>query len=137
MAKKLGSKLPKRKGEFTFRGKTLEQLQALSLEEFTELLTARERRSIRRGFNDHQKDVMQQVKDGASNVRTHYRNVIILPDMVGKTVSVYNGKSFLDFEIQPEMIGHRFGEFALSRSKVSHGSAGVGATRSSRFVPLK
>lgn len=137
MAKKMGSKLPKRKGEYTYRGKTIEQLQTLSLEEFSELLTSKERRSIKRGFNEHQKDVMQQLKDGKDNIRTHYRNVIILPDMVGKKISVYNGKSFLDIEIQPEMIGHRLGEFALSRSRVSHGSAGVGATRSSRFVPLK
>lgn len=137
MAKKIGSRLPKRKGEYTYRGKTIEQLQAMSLEDFSELLTSKERRSIKRGFNDHQKNVIQELKDNKNNVRTHYRNLIIFPSMIGKKVSIYNGKTFNEIEIQPEMIGHRFGEFALSRSKVSHGSAGVGATRSSRFVPLK
>ena len=70
-------------------------------------------------------------------VRTHTRGMIILPEMVGKVVSVYDGKKFVDIDIQPEMVAHRFGEFAPTRGRVSHGSAGVGATRSSKFVPLK
>ena len=82
MAKKIGSKLPKRKGEFTYRGKTLEQLQAMNLEEFRELLTSKERRSIKRGFNEHQKDVMQELKDGKDKIRTHYRNIIIFPEIM-------------------------------------------------------
>ena len=80
---------------------------------------------------------MQQFRDGKDNVRTHHRDIIIFPEMIGKSIEVYNGKTFVAVEVQPEMIGHRFGEFAPTRPKVSHGSAGVGATRSSRFVPLK
>ncbi|WP_135613096.1 30S ribosomal protein S19 [Methanococcoides sp. AM1] len=137
MAKKSTSRLPKRKGEFTFRGLTVEKLQQLSFEEFAELLPAKERRSIRRGLSDKQKDILQQFKDGKENVRTHYRNMIIYPEMVGRTIEVYNGKTFVATEIMPEMIGHRFGEFSPTRNRVSHGSAGVGATRSSKFVPLK
>ncbi|NOR47931.1 MAG: 30S ribosomal protein S19 [Methanosarcinaceae archaeon] len=137
MARKSTTRLPKRKGEFTYRGKTIEELQKLSPEEFAEMLPSRERRSLRRGLTDGQKNVMQQFIDGKDKIRTHYRNIIIMPYMIGKSFELYNGKSFLAVEIQPEMIGHRFGEFALTRNRVSHGSAGVGATRSSKFVPLK
>ncbi|HJH32036.1 MAG TPA: 30S ribosomal protein S19 [Methanosarcinaceae archaeon] len=137
MARKSTTRLPKRKGEFTYRGKTIEQLQKLSAEEFAEMLPSRERRSLKRGLTDGQKNVMQQFIDGKDRIRTHYRNIIIMPYMIGKNFEVYNGKTFVKVEIQPEMIGHRFGEFALTRNRVSHGSAGVGATRSSKFVPLK
>ncbi|MDP2216346.1 MAG: 30S ribosomal protein S19 [Methanolobus sp.] len=137
MAKKTSSKLPKRKGEYTYRGKTVEELRSLSIEEFSEMLPARERRTILRGLSEGKKDVMQQLRDGKDSLRTHHRDIIIFPDMVGKNIEVYNGKTFMAFEVQPEMIGHRFGEFAPTRPKVSHGSAGVGATRSSKFVPLK
>ncbi|MCQ1535511.1 30S ribosomal protein S19 [Methanosarcina sp. KYL-1] len=136
MAKKVASRLPKRKGEYTYRGKTVAELQELSLEEFAELLPARERRSIKRGFSEEQKKVLHGFKEG-KNVRTHRRDMVILPEMLGQTVEIYNGKEFVSVELQPEMVGHRFGEFAPTRSKVNHGSAGVGATRSSKFVPLK
>lgn len=130
------SRLPKRKGEFTYRGKTIAELQTLSIEEFAQLLPSRERRSILRGLTELQKIVLADIRAG-KEVRTHTRTMIILPEMVGKTVSVYDGKKFVNIEIQPEMVAHRFGEFAPTRSRVSHGSAGVGATRSSKFVPLK
>ena len=70
-------------------------------------------------------------------VRTHLRDMIVLPEMVGKTIEIYNGKTFNRVEIMPEMVGHYLGEYSLTRGRVSHGSAGVGATRSSKFVPLK
>lgn len=136
MVKKSSSRLPKRKGEYTYRGKTVSELQELSLEEFAELLPSRERRSIKRGFTEGQKKVLHEFKEG-KNVKTHHRDMIILPEMIGQTIEIHNGKSFVSVELQPEMVGHRFGEFAPTRSRVSHGSAGVGATRSSRFVPLK
>jgi small subunit ribosomal protein S19 len=136
MVKKSSSRLPKRKGEFTYRGKTVSELQELSLEEFAELLPSRERRSVKRGFTEGQKKVLHEFKEG-KNVRTHHRDLIILPEMIGQTIEIHNGKQFVSVELQPEMVGHRFGEFAPTRSKVSHGSAGVGATRSSKFVPLK
>jgi small subunit ribosomal protein S19 len=136
MVKKSASRLPKRKGEYTYRGKIISELQELSLEEFAELLPSRERRSIKRGFTDGQKKVLHDFKEG-KKVRTHHRDMVILPEMVGKAIEIHNGKQFVSVDLQPEMIGHRFGEFAPTRSKVTHGSAGVGATRSSKFVPLK
>lgn len=136
MAKKSSSKLPKRKGEYTYRGKTVPELQEMSLEEFAELLPSRERRSIKRGYTEGQKKVLHDFKEG-KKVRTHHRDMIVLPEMVGQIIEIHNGKQFVSVDLQPEMIGHRFGEFAPTRVKVTHGSAGVGATRSSKFVPLK
>lgn len=136
MAKKSKTRLPRRKGEFTYRGKTLEELMKMSLEEFAELLPARQRRSIKRGFSEDEKKLINKIINDRP-VRTHLRHTIILPEMVGKKISVYNGKEFISFEVQPEMLGHRLGEYAHTRKMVKHGSAGVGATRSSKFVPLK
>ena len=130
------SRLPKRKGEFTYRGKTIEELQKLNINEFSELLPSRERRSIKRSFEKIYHKIYEDVIND-KDVKTHYRMIIILPSFIGKKISVYDGKKFVSLSITPEMIGHRIGEFALTRQKVSHGSAGVGATRSSKFVPLK
>jgi small subunit ribosomal protein S19 len=136
MVKKSASKLPKRKGEYTYRGRTVPELQGMNLEEFAEFLPSRERRSIKRGYTDGQKKVMHDFKEG-KKIRTHHRDMIVLPEMIGQTIEIHNGKQFVSVDLQPEMIGHRFGEFAPTRAKVNHGSAGVGATRSSKFVPLK
>ena len=136
MAKKAGSKLPKRKEEFLYRGRKMADLAKLSIEELAGLFPARQRRSIKRGLAKENKKLLANLKNKDS-VRTHIRNMIILPDMVGKSIEIYNGKSFEKVEVMPEMIGHYFGEFAMTRSRVQHGAAGVGATRSSKYVPLK
>ena len=136
MAKKAGSKLPKRKEEFLYRGRKVADLAKLSIEELAALLPARQRRSINRGLVKENKNLLASLKKKDS-VRTHIRNMIVMPDMVGKSLEIYNGKSFEKVEVMPEMIGHFFGEFALTRGRVQHGAAGVGATRSSKYVPLK
>ena len=136
MAKKAGSKLPKRKEEFLYRGRKVADLAKLSIEELAGLLPARQRRSIKRGLAKENKKLLASLKNKDS-VRTHIRNMIIMPDMVGKNLEIYNGKSFEKVEVMPEMIGHFFGEFSLTRGRVQHGAAGVGATRSSKYVPLK
>jgi small subunit ribosomal protein S19 len=136
LAKKAGSKLPKRKEEFLYRGRKISDLAKLSIEELAGLLPSRQRRSIKRGVTKEHKKVLAALKNKDS-VRTHIRDMIILPEMVGKTLEIYNGKSFEKVEVMPEMIGHFFGEFALTRGRVQHGAAGVGATRSSKYVPLK
>ena len=136
MARKSGSRLPKRKEEFTYRGLKTEDLNKLSTEEFMELLPSRQRRRLKRGLTKDHKRLLSRVKD-REVVRTHLRDMIVLPEMVGKTIEIYNGKAFNRVEIIPEMVGHYLGEYSLTRGRVSHGSAGVGATRSSKFVPLK
>jgi small subunit ribosomal protein S19 len=137
MAKKSSTKLPKRKGEFTYRGKTLQDLKRLSLEEFAELLPARQRRTINRGLGDEHKKILNRINEGDTTIKTHLRDMIILPVMVGLNLEIHNGKSFEKVEVIPEMLGHYFGEYSFTRKRVSHGSAGVGATKSSKFVPLK
>lgn len=122
--------------EFTFRGKTLEELKKMNLNNFAELLDARGRRKIKRGLRDNEKKILQDLEDSDS-ARTHERNMIVVPEMVGKTVEVYNGQDFVPVEIQEEMLGHYLGEFAKTRKEVSHSAPGLGATRSSKHVPLK
>ncbi|NYT01536.1 MAG: 30S ribosomal protein S19 [Methanosarcinales archaeon] len=136
MAKKSASKLPKRKEEFTYRGYKTADLVKMSAEEVIALLPARQRRTLKRGLSKEHKKFQTRFK-AKDSARTHLRDMIVLPEMVGKKVEIHNGKGFEKVEIIPEMIGHYFGEFALSRGRVSHGAAGVGATRSSKFVPLK
>ena len=132
-----------REGEFTYRGHTLDELQEMDVEEVAELLPARQRRSIRRGLSpEHQKlKEKAEARDAdatADNpIRTHLRDMPILPSFVGKTFALHTGNSFERVEVKPEMIGHYLGEFQLTRSSVEHGQAGIGATRSSKFVPLK
>jgi len=127
--------------EFRYRGYTLEELKKMSLEEFMQLLPARQRRSLKRGFTPLQKKLLEKVKKALEGkkvkLRTHARDMIILPMMVGLTFEVYNGKEWKKVEIKPEMIGHYLGEFSLTRKRVVHGSPGMGATRSSMYVPLK
>lgn len=122
--------------EFTYRGKTLQELQSLSRKEFVDLLPSRSRRSILRGYNDAAKKAEQSILSG-DNVKTHSREVVILPQFVGKVIKVHNGKEFVELRVQEEMIGHRLGEFSLTRKRVSHGSAGVGATKSSSALSVR
>jgi small subunit ribosomal protein S19 len=136
LARKSGSRLPKRKEEFTYRGLKVEELNKLNTEELMALLPARQRRRLKRGLTKDHRRLLSRVKD-RDVVRTHLRDMIVLPEMVGKTIEIYNGKTFTRVEIMPEMVGHYLGEYSLTRGRVSHGSAGVGATRSSKFVPLK
>jgi small subunit ribosomal protein S19 len=106
------------------------------MDEMMALLPSRQRRRLKRGLTKDHRRLLSRVKD-KDVVRTHLRDMIVLPEMVGKTIEIYNGKTFNRVEIMPEMVGHYLGEYSLTRSRVSHGSAGVGATRSSKFVPLK
>jgi len=137
MAKKISSKLPKRKGEFTYRGKSLDELRKLTLEEFALLVPSRQRRTIQRGLSEEHKKLLHKVKINDPNIRTHLRDMIVLPEMIGMKINIHSGKEFSPVDIMPEMVGHYFGEFVLTRKKVSHGAAGIGATRSSKFIPLK
>ncbi len=136
MAKKSGSKLPRRKEEFTYQGQKIEDLKKLSLNELADILPARQRRKIKRGLSKDHRKLLAKMKT-KDVVRTHLRDMIVLPDMVGKTVEIHSGKVFNRVTIMPEMVGHYFGEYAMTRGRVNHGSAGVGATRSSKYVPLK
>ena len=132
-----------REGEFTYRGHTLDDLEGMDLDEVAELLPARARRTVSRGLGVEHRKLLEEAEEadeeGTANdpIRTHLRDMPILPSFVDLTFEVYNGQSFERVQIQPEMIGHYLGEFQLTRTSVEHGQAGIGATRSSKFVPLK
>lgn len=130
------------KKEFTYKGKSLEQLKVLDLKEFAKLLPSRPRRSLTRGFSDMQKRLLlkiKKVKDGKYKkpIRTHCRDMIILPDMVGLLIYVHAGKVFVPVEVLPDMIGSYLGEFTNTRSKVAHSAPGIGATKSSSAASVK
>ncbi|MBS1266244.1 MAG: 30S ribosomal protein S19 [Candidatus Woesearchaeota archaeon] len=124
------------KKEFTYRGKKLEELQKMSIKEFAELLPARQRRSLSRGFTKQQKIFLDKIEH-EEKIETHCRNMIVLPNMVGKMIKIHNGKDFVMVQIKPGMIGHYFGEFAQTRAKVSHHAPGIGATKSTSHVGVK
>jgi len=123
---------------FTFKGKTLEELKQLNLEQFMNLVTSRERRTLSRGLTERQKKLLENLRKYPDKFhRTHERDMIVLPEMVGKKIGVHNGKEFVPLTIADYMIGHRLGEFALTRQRVKHSAPGVGATRASKHIPLK
>jgi small subunit ribosomal protein S19 len=131
--------------EFIYRGHTLEQLQNMSMDEFINLLPSRQRRSLHRGLTPEQRAMLEKIRKAKEAVRkgsnmivkTHVRDMIILPEMVGLTLLVHNGKEFVSVEIKPEMTGHYLGEFAITNRPVKHGTPGIGASRSSMYVPLR
>lgn len=131
--------------EFAYRGYTINELQSMSMDEFIRLLPSRQRRSLQRGLTHEQRRLLENIrgakktlKDGGKKVvKTHARNMIVLPEMIGVAVLVHNGKEFTAVEIAPEMIGHYLGEFAITNKPVRHGSPGIGASRSSMYVPLR
>jgi small subunit ribosomal protein S19 len=128
-----------RKKEFQYQGKSLEDLQKLSIEELLPLLTSRSRRTLKRGLSKDENKLMNDIKNAKEGdlIRTHCRNMIVLPSFVGLNLLIYNGREFERVNILPQMIGHYLGEFALTRKKVKHTGPGVGATRGSKFMPLK
>jgi len=129
--------MPRRREEFTYRGYKIDELKAMGMSELLPLMPARARRKINRGLNRSEETLLAKIREGDEKVRTHVRDMIVMPEMVGKTIEIYNGKEFLKVEFQPESVFHYLGEFALTRHKVTHGSAGIGATRGSKYVPLK
>jgi len=129
--------------KFRYRGKTLEELLNMPLDEFVKLLPARQRRSLLRGFTPAQKKLLLKIrktkaKMGKSKrppvIRTHVRDLVILPEMIGLTIAVYNGKEFVPVRIVPQMIGHYLGEFSHTTKIVQHGEPGLKATRSSLHI---
>lgn len=126
-----------RQEEFSYRGYSIEELQEMSLEELAEVLPARARRKIERGFSEEQRKFIEKVENGEGPFRTHLRNMIVLPSFVEKTIMVYQGRNFERVDVKPDMVGHALGEFAMTREDVEHTGPGVGATRSSKYMPLK
>jgi small subunit ribosomal protein S19 len=130
---------------YSFRGYSLDQLKQLSIEQFSKIINSKERRSLKRGFTDAEKKLLENMrKDPKKFHKTHVRDLVILPEMVGIKVGIYvsgkkgdAGSRWNSFIIAPEMIGHRLGEFALTSQRVKHSAPGIGATRGSKFIASK
>ena len=126
--------------EFSYRGHSLDSVLGMSMDEFINLLPSRQRRSLQRGLTPEQRILLEKMrgaKDSGAQIKTHVRDLVILPEMVGAKIMVHNGKEFVPMEIKAEMIGHYLGEFAITNKPVRHGTPGIGASRSSMYVPLK
>ncbi|KAG0262811.1 ribosomal protein S15 [Mortierella polycephala] len=132
--------------KFSYRGIDLDKLLDLTSEELMDLVNARPRRRFQRGLKRKPMGLIKKLRQAKKDapamekpavVKTHLRNMIIVPEMIGSVVGVYNGKTFNQVEIKPEMIGHYLGEFSITYKPVKHGRPGIGATHSSRFIPLK
>lgn len=131
--------------EFTYRGQTVEQIKQISMDDFIKLLPARQRRALLRVPPNEQRKLREKIRRARKEatqgrtvaIRTHCRETVILPEMLGLTINVHDGKEFQPVEITGEKLGYRLGEFASTNKKVSHGTPGIGASRSSMYVPLK
>jgi small subunit ribosomal protein S19 len=122
---------------FTYKGKTVEDLKNMSLDEFAKLLPSNQRRKLAKGLSEKEKKFLGRLKKSEKPVRTHLRQMIIIPEMFDKTIMLHSGKEWVRIIIKPEMVGHKLGEFLLTRKRVLHSAPGVGATRASKFLPLK
>lgn len=128
--------------QYKFKGKTLEELNKMDLKEFIELLPSKQRRSIKRGFTESQKILLKKIDKVIEGkykkpIKTHCRNMVIIPKMVGLTIYIHKGKEFVLTKIEPEMLGLRLGELSLTRKRIEHSAPGVGATRSSTAVSAR
>lgn len=132
--------------KFSYRGVDLDQLLDLSTEELMKLLPCRVRRKFNRGLKRKPMALIKRLRKAKKEapalekpavVKTHLRDMIIVPEMIGSIIGVYQGKTFNQVEVKPEMIGHYLGEFSITYKPVKHGRPGIGATHSSRFIPLK
>ena len=127
------------KKQFLFRGKTLEELKKLDVREFAKYVKSDRRRYILKQFHEIEDFINRaRKKIGRSKaIRTHKRDLIIVPEMVGMKLQIYNGKTFIPIEVTSEMLGHRFGEFSPTRGRIKHGKAGMGATKGSKSKSKK
>ena len=128
--------------DFKFRGKTDEELKAMDIKTFMELVPSRQRRSLKRGFTDAQKKLLEKIKKHKAGqkkkpVKTHCRDMVVIPEMLGTDIHIHKGKEFQPVKILPEMLGKYLGELTLTRHKVQHSAPGIGATKSSASVGTK
>lgn len=129
--------------KFNFRGLDLSNLINLNSKGLMKILNSRQRRKLSRGLKMNNLRLIKKLRNSKTNAKTkkiiltHLRNMIIIPEMIGKSIGIYNGKLFNNIEIKPDMIGHYLGEFSITYKPVKHGKPGVGASSSSKYVPLK
>jgi small subunit ribosomal protein S19 len=123
---------------FMYRGRSVDDLKAMSMDEFINLLPSRMRRSLRRGLSNEQRIVLERLRqDNGKPIKTHARDMVVLPEMIGKIILVHSGQTFVEIRINEKMLGHYLGEYVITNKLVRHGKPGIGASRSSMYIPLK
>ena len=123
---------------FQYRGRSVDELKSMSMDEFINLLPSRMRRSLRRGLSNEQRIVLERLRqEDGKPIRTHSRDMVVLPEMIGKIIQVHSGQEFVEVRINEKMLGHYLGEFVITNKLVRHGKPGIGASRSSMYIPLK
>lgn len=128
--------------EFTYRGKTIKEIEKMDLKEFAKLVPARQRRSLTRGFTEAEKRLLIKIKKAKAGIwkkpiKTHCRNIVVIPEMVGLMIHVHKGREYVPVPITQEMLGHYLGEMTMTRQKVQHSAPGIGATKSSGAISVK
>jgi len=128
-----------KKKEFTYKGLTIEELKKLDVREFAKYLRSRQRRTVLRQFQKVENFInrAREKQKRDKKIRTHQRDLVVVPQMIGMKISIYNGNTFVLVDVTGEMLGHKFGEFAPTRGRVKHGSAGVGATKGTKSKSKK
>ncbi|MCK4553227.1 ribosomal protein S19 family protein [Candidatus Pacearchaeota archaeon] len=128
-----------KKKQFTFKGKTVDELKTLNVREFAKFLNSRQRRTVLRNFQEIEDFINRSKEKLARNkaVRTHQRSLVVVPEMIGWKIFIYNGNKFIPVEVIGEMLGHFFGEFAPTRGRVKHSKVGVGATKGTKHKAKK
>lgn len=127
------------KKQITFRGKSLEELKKLNVREFSKYLTSRQRRFVLRQFHEIDEFVNRSRSKLKRNrpIKTHKRHIVVVPELVGMRVQIYNGRTFTPIDLKWDMLGHKFGEFAPTRARIKHGKAGVGSTKGTKSKSKK
>lgn len=125
--------------EFTYKGKGVEELKTLDIREFAKFLKSRNRRTVLRNFQEIEKFINRSKEKISKDkrIKTHNRDLIVVPEMIGMKVQIHNGNKFIPVEVTGEMLGHKFGEFAPTRARVKHSKAGVGATKGTKHKAKK
>jgi len=128
-----------KKKEFTYKGLAIEELKKLDVREFAKYLRSRQRRTVLRQFQKIENFInrAREKQDKDKKIKTHQRDLVVVPQMVGMKISIYNGNTFVPVEVSGEMLGHKFGEFSPTRNRVKHSSAGVGGTKGTRAKAKK
>lgn len=127
------------KKQFKYRGKTVDELKQMDIREFAKIIPSRKKRTIMRNYQEIEKFIERAKQKRKKNkaIKTHKRDIIIVPEMIGWKISVYNGREFVPINIINEMLGHTIGEFSLTRARIKHGKTGVGATKGSKAKSRK
>ncbi|MEM3791524.1 MAG: 30S ribosomal protein S19 [Candidatus Micrarchaeaceae archaeon] len=125
--------------QFLFRGKTLEELKGMSIEEFMGLLKSRQRRSLKRMTKEYKRliEKVRKSKENGKVVKTKLREAVIIPEWVDSRIAVHNGKEYKEIAITPDMLGHRLGDFAFTVKRVVHSAPGIRATKGSKNIAVK